>query len=485
MSKLLVLFPILFPFAIALMVAFLQFKKENRRNVFIISAVLINFIAMVFIIAAKSESAVHLWTMNSFLDIYFRVDKMSILFSALASTLWIFTTIYSIDYMKHEGQERIFFVFFILTLGITMGIAFAGNLFTLYIFYELLTLATFPLVIHSGTKEALSSGKRYLIYSFGGATLVLCGMILLFSINNNMAFEAQGVLDAAALQNPQLLSIIYVLMFLGFGVKAAIVPFHSWLPGAMVAPTPVSALLHAVAVVKSGIFAIIRITYYIFGAEAVRATHDNIYLSVLIIITILLGSLLALHQENLKKRLAYSTISQLGYILLGIILLNGNALIGSLLHLVNHAVIKITLFFCAGAIYFMTGKKNISDIKGIGKTMPITMWCFSIASISLIGIPPTNGLVSKWYLALGGLNANRILFVVILLLSAFLTAAYLLPIIIAAFFPGGESAEYQERKEPPLKMLIPIIILTGITVFLGFFPNVLLNFIKEIVRVVI
>jgi multicomponent Na+:H+ antiporter subunit D len=274
-------------------------------------------------------------------------------------------------------------------------------------------------------------------------------------------------------------------MFLGFGVKAAVVPFHAWLPGAMVAPTPVSSLLHAVAVVKSGIFAIIRVTYFVFGAEIIRATHDHIYLSILIVITILLGSLLALNQENLKKRLAYSTISQLGYVLLGVILLNENALMGAMLHLLNHAVIKITLFFCVGAIYFTTGKKNISDIKGMGKRMPITMWCFSIAAISLVGIPPTNGSVSKWYLALGGLNANKILFVVILLVSAFLTAAYLLPIIITAFFPGEESAEYQEKTEPPLKMLIPIVMLTGIVVILGVFPNFILNYVEKMVRAVI
>ncbi|MDK2799971.1 MAG: multicomponent Na+:H+ antiporter subunit [Clostridiales bacterium] len=484
LSNVFVLFPIVFPFIAAVAVSTIKFRNEKWRNIFIIFSVIINFISIILILNTEGLVAFHLWTVNNFLDIYFKIDEMGIFFSILASILWIFTAFYAIDYMKHEGREKIFFVFFILTLGITVGIAFSGNLFTLYIFYELLTLATFPLVIHSGSKEALDSGKKYLIYSFGGATLILLGMILLFSINSNMDFVARGVLSGAV-ENANLISIVYALMFLGFGVKAAIVPFHSWLPGAMVAPTPVSALLHAVAVVKSGIFAIIRISYFIFGAEIVRETHDNIYLSILIVITILLGSLLALHQENLKKRLAYSTISQLGYILLGIILLNENALIGGLLHLVNHAVIKITLFFCAGAIYFTTGKKNISDIRGIGRKMPVTMWCFAIAAISLIGIPPTNGSVSKWYLALGGLNANKILFVVILLLSAFLTAAYLLPIVIAAFFPGGDKVENESRVEPPPRMLIPIVMLTGVVVFLGFFPNAVLSFIGEIVRMVI
>ncbi len=272
----------------------------------------------------------------------------------------------------------------------------------------------------------------------------------------------------------------------------------------MVAPTPVSSLLHAVAVVKSGIFSIIRLTFFIVGANIILITHDNIYLSILIGLTILLGSLLALHQDNLKKRLAYSTISQLGYILLGIVLLNENGLIGGILHLVNHAVIKITMFFCAGAIMYTSGKKNISEIAGIGKRMPITMWCFGIASISLIGLPPTNGFVSKWYLALGGLDSNRALFVVILLASALLTASYLIPIITRAFF-GKEEIQMEAPAvnshnehagdrthdihgvitDPPFKMLMPIVVLTGINIFLGIFPNILIDFIKNIVGDVI
>jgi len=463
----------------------INFKNDKNRDKFVIISVITNFLLLIFLLTLKNISMeFHLFRVNDFLDIYFKIDKMGILFALLASILWIFTTFYSTEYMKHEGKEKRFFVFFTITLGITISIAFSGNLFTLYIFYELLTLATFPLVIHSGSKAALESGKKYLIYSFGGATLVLLGMILLFSISNSMNFIEHGVLQGINIDNPNLFLTIYLVMFLGFGVKAALVPFHSWLPDAMVAPTPVSALLHAVAVVKSGVFALIRISYFIFGAEVIKTIHGNFYISILIGITILLGSLLALHQENLKKRLAYSTISQLGYILLGVVLLNQNALMGGLLHLVNHAVIKITLFFCAGAIYYTTGKKNIKDIKGIGKEMPITMWSFAIASISLIGIPPTNGFVSKWYLALGGLNANRALFAVILLLSAFLTAAYLLPIIIAGFFPGEENAPI-EKKEPPLRMLVPIIMLTGIIVFLGIFPNVLINFIEKIAEGII
>jgi multicomponent Na+:H+ antiporter subunit D len=267
-------------------------------------------------------------------------------------------------------------------------------------------------------------------------------------------------------------------MFLGFGVKAALAPFHSWLPAAMVAPTPVSSLLHAVAVVKSGVFALIRVCYFIFGVDVIASTGGQVYMAVFVVLTILMGSFLALHQDNLKKRLAYSTISQLGYILLGIIMLNEDAFVGGLLHLINHAVIKITLFFCAGAIMYTTDKKNISEMEGIGKRMPITMWCFGISSISLVGIPPTNGFVSKWFLAIGGLAAGKIIFPAILLLSALLTAMYLFPVVSAAFFKKSNfEAGVQEA---PLNMLIPIVCITIITVILGVWPNPILNFLREI-----
>jgi len=278
----------------------------------------------------------------------------------------------------------------------------------------------------------------------------------------------------------QLMLMIYITIFLGFGVKAALVPFHSWLAAAMVAPTPVSALLHAVAVVKSGVFALLRLCYYVFGAEVVERIEGNLYISFLILTTILLGSLLALHQDNLKKRLAYSTISQLGYILLGIVIINQNALIGGILHLINHAVIKITLFFCVGAIYIATKKKYIHEIRGIGREMPVIMWCFAIASFSLIGIPPSNGFVSKWYLALGGLGANKAIFAVLLMLSAFLTAGYLLPIVVTAFFQSPDQEE-EETLVVSRYMTAPIVILTGVIVFLGLFPNTIIRYIEGIV----
>lgn len=479
-----VLLPIFFPFAAAILISLYGYE-EKIRNLIAGISVFLNFVFVALIIKIFGETELHLIKINEFLDIYFKVDKLSVFFSLLASVLWFFTTIYSMEYMKHEKYEKRFFAFFITTLGVTIGIAFSGNLITLYLFYELLTLTTFPLVIHSGTKKALKSGKKYLIYSFIGATAALMGMLILFSLTNNLTFVPGGFVDGLQgnlFENKKYYFICYTAMFLGFGVKAALVPFHSWLPEAMVAPTPVSSLLHAVAVVKSGIFAITRVTYYVFGADAVRYTGANKYLIVLVIISILMGSFLALHMENLKKRLAYSTISQLGYILLGVLLLNKNALVGAMMHLLNHAVIKITLFFCVGILLYTKGKTKISEINGIGKTMPITMWCFTISTVSLIGIPPTNGFTSKWLLAEGGLIEGRAVFPAILLLSALLTTLYLLPITTHAFFKkdGNEDSEIasdaDNKYEAPIKMLIPIVCITTITVALGLFPNVVLDF---------
>ncbi|MCT4596240.1 MAG: proton-conducting transporter membrane subunit [Anaeromicrobium sp.] len=480
--KFFVLIPIVFPIIMAIISTRLKFENERDRNVFLYATVILNLAVLVELFIQGEAFTIHLVKISSFLDVYFKIDKLGILFSILASTLWIFTTSYSIEYMKHEKDEKRFFTFFLATLGITVGIALSANLFTMYIFYELLTLSTFPLVIHAESKDALYSGKKYLIYSFGGATLALLGMMILYSITNNLDFIPKGVVMGLS-YDKTLMLIAYMSMFIGFGVKAAMVPLHSWLPAAMVAPTPVSSLLHAVAVVKSGVFALIRVSYFLVGAQVIREINGNVYISILVVLTILMGSFLALHQDNLKKRLAYSTISQLGYIVLGIVLLNKEALTGAIMHLINHAVIKITLFFCVGAIYYKTHKKNIGEIEAIGKNMPITMWCFSIAAISLIGIPPTNAFVSKWYLALGGLD-DKVIFPIIILLSAFLTAMYILPIVVTAFFHIEENKD-ERNLDPSRKMLVPIITLTGIIVFLGLFPNVVLNFVKSIVAEVL
>lgn len=489
MDNLFLLLPIVFPFLIAVLVLLKAFRLRPARNIMVVTLVICNFFLVVFLSKFQGRE-LFLMSFNENINLYLKVDKFGLLFGIMASFLWCIASFYATKYMEHEGGERRFFFFYMTTLGVTMGIALSGTLFTLYMFYELLTLSTYPLVIHTKTEEALKSGVKYLVYSFAGATLIITGMILLYDKTNTLDFMPMGIFtEGVEAYGKNHLIAIYIMLFIGFGVKAALAPFHSWLPNAMVAPTPVSALLHAVAVVKSGIFGLVRISYFIFTPAIIYAIDADVFINILIGITILMGSILALHHDNLKKRFAYSTISQLGYVTLGISLLNQNAFVGGMLHLVNHAFIKIVLFFCAGSILIASGKTKVSEIRGIGRKMPVTMTCFAIASLSLVGIPPTNGFVSKWYLALGGLEGNKLLFVVILLISAFLTAAYLLPIVITAFLPAKEMdanlEEFKDLRESPFPMISSIVILTAIVVLLGIYPNPLISFISEIAAEII
>ncbi len=472
--------PILLPMILAMITSQKNIIKKDKLMTFAVIGTSITALILFFIMFMYPDANLPLLHVNEFIDLRLKGDNFGFLFAGLASILWILTSAYAGVYMHHEGRERYFFTFFLLTQGVTMGIALAGNLFTLYAFYEILTLTTFPLVIHAGTKEALYSGKKYIIYSLSGATLILFGMMVLFAAANSLEFTAGGIAQLMNYDDPFLIASAFLALFIGFGVKAALVPLHSWLPAAMVAPTPVSALLHAVAVVKSGVFSLVRMTFFIFGPSLVLSMNLRAFLLAIVLMTVVFGSFMALHQTHLKKRLAYSTISQLGYMLLGIILLNEDALLGSMIHLVNHALIKIVLFFCVGAITYMTGKKYIYQIGGIGRKMPLTMMCFAIASISLIGIPPSNGFVSKWFLGLGAMSAGQTMNIVVLLLSAFLTAGYLLPIVVGAFFTKtAEDIEHEENLDPPIGMMVPIIIITGLVVLMGIFPNPIIEYIRE------
>ncbi len=474
----LLLAPILFPFILSIVLLFNKWE-EKIRNRWVLCGIIINFLLLIHNVFILKENRIHVLKLNEFIDIYIKMDTAGIVFCFLVSFLWILTSFYSIGYMHDERKQTRFFIFFTATLGVTNGIALSGNLITLYLFYELLTLFTFPLVIHAGNETALKAGYKYLIYSFGGAALSLFGMFMIFSKTQSLDFIPGGIIQPVFTKELSYYFMAYVLTFCGFGVKAGLVPFHSWLPSAMVAPTPVSALLHAVAVVKSGIFSLIRMSYFIFGPTVIMLIKGNDFALVFILITILTGSFLAIHQKNLKKRLAYSTISQLGYIMLGLVVFNPDSFAGGMLHMIFHAFIKITLFFCVGAIMHITGKTEIQEIQGLGKQLPILMWCFSLSAISLVGIPPTNGFVSKWFLAIGSLQTGSFVIPIVLLLSALLTAGYLLPIITTAFFkpiPAGESV----YTEPSPFMLIPIIILTGIVLLTGLFPNPIINILDTI-----
>ena len=454
-------------------------KRPNLREGWTFLAGIIKFaliVSMLPVVLAGGTVEYNLWQVMPGLSIAFKVDAMGMLFAIVASTLWLATSAYSIGYMrslKEHSQTR-YFSFFAVALSATIGVAFAANLFTLYLFYEMLSLATYPLVTHHQDGEARASGRKYLTYILGTSIgLVLPAMLVVFSLTGTLDFAGAGILAGTT---TKVVIIVLLVMFVFGFAKAGIMPMHGWLPAAMVAPTPVSALLHAVAVVKVGVFSIFRVLTGIFGVELLRSLDLGGILCVIASITILVASLIALSQDGLKRRLAFSTIGQLSYIVLGIALLSPMGMTGGLLHIAMHAFGKITLFFCAGAIFVATGKKNISEMVGIGKRMPVTMIAFLIGSMSVIGIPPTGGFISKWHLLLGTMEANQIPMLVVLLSSSLLNAAYFLPVFYRAFFCTAEESMFEPKVgEAPFWCVAPLVLTAMISVALFFYPQPFLD----------
>ncbi|UVE49246.1 cation:proton antiporter [Haloferax larsenii] len=378
-------------------------------------------------------------------------DPLGMIFGLLASLLWVVTSFYSIGYMRglDEHSQTRYFAAFAGSVSAAIGVAFASNLIVLYVFYELLTVATYPLVTHDETDEARKAGRKYLAYTFGGGVAALAGTALVFLTTGTVEFTPGGI-AALAGADPVLARAAFGLLIAGFGVKAALMPVHSWLPDAMVAPTPVSGLLHAVAVVKSGVFGIARVILDVYGPGTVESLGVGLPLAAVAAFTILVASIIALRQDNLKRRLAYSTVSQLSYIVLGLALLSPAALVGGLLHIPAHAFMKLTLFFCAGAIHVETHTDDISDMAGIGRRMPLTMIAFTIASLGMAGLPLVAGFVSKWYLLIGSLDAGQTVFALVLLTSGLLNIGYFWPIIYQAFFQTPEDSDAKPLIEFPI-----------------------------------
>ncbi|MEE8167846.1 MAG: monovalent cation/H+ antiporter subunit D family protein [Candidatus Hydrothermarchaeales archaeon] len=411
--------------------------------------------------------------LSPMLMLEFRVDALGQFFAALSSLLWILTTVYSIGYMRnmHEHNQTRYFFAFAMSMMATIGIAYAGNMFTLFIFYEILSISAYPLVIHHETEEAMRSGRKYLMYVLFGGVTVLGAIAMTYVLTGTLTLSQTGILAGSA--SAEVLRLLFLVYVMGFAVKAAIMPLHGWLPAAMVAPTPVSALLHAVAVVKAGVFGLTRVVYNIYGVDLMHELGIGVILAYVASITIIMGSVYALRQDNLKLRLAYSTVSQLSYIVLGAALASPTSVsvaIGGMIHIANQAVMKITLFFCAGAIFVQTGKKNISEMRGLGKRMPITMMAFAIGAIGMVGFPPVAGFITKWYLLLGVLEAGYPIFVIVLLVSAMLNAAYFLPPVYNAFFkePDDGITEYDEA---PMMLVVPLVITAILALLLGVFAN--------------
>ncbi len=428
------------------------------------------------------------------IPVYFNVDNITRLFVSIISLVWILVCFYSFVYMKHEERQRQFFGFFLVVYGVLMALSFSGNLVTMYLFYEIMTLTSMPLVLHERTHESIMAALKYLFYSMCGAYLGLFGIFFMYRYCDTLTFTAGGTLDLALAQGHTTIILAAVMaMIIGFGAKAGMFPLHAWLPTAHpVAPAPASACLSGI-IAKAGVLAIIRVVFYIVGPDFIRGTWVQYAWMTLALLTVFMGSMLAFREKVFKKRLAYSTVSQVSYILFGLSLLNVTAMMGALLHIVFHAIIKSALFLAAGAIIFKTGKSTVDELEGIGKTMPRLLWCYTFASLALIGIPPTCGFVSKWYLAEGALTAQVGVYSwigpAVLLISALLTAAYLLPIVTNGFFPkvekNGEEEEAVVRTDTrktdaPMGMLIPLTILAALTVLLGIFPAPLIGFVNTI-----
>ena len=415
--------------------------------------------------------------LNDTISLTFGTDGLGLFFIALVGFIWCFVQFHAFGYMKHEGKESQFFGFFLLTYAALIALAFAANAETLYMCFELMTLCSMPMVLHNGSEQSRRASFAYLGYSTLGASLALLGFFLLAAQGNDLTFTPGG---ANLTGDPKTLLAAAFLIILGFGAKAGMVPLQMWLTEAHpVAPSPASAVLSGL-ITKGGVLAILRCTFQLFGREMLRGTWVQTTVLVLAIVTIFTGSMLAQREKLLKKRLAYSTVSNVSYVLFGLFVFDemGMGVSGAFLQIVFHALAKDALFLCAGSIIFATGKTKVDELKGIGRQMPVTMWCFAIASLSLIGIPPMGGFFAKYLLAMGALDTGMTLGlvgVIVLMVSALLTAFYLLPIVSAAFFPGRDF-EAGERCEVPKTMLVPQIVFAGLTVLLGMFPLALFAF---------
>lgn len=413
-----------------------------------------------------------------------RADAMAMIFALVASSLWTIAVYYSAGYMRglNEHAQTRFNACFALAIFGAIGVAFSANLFTMYLFYEIVSVCTYPLVAHHQDQEGYDGGRKYLVYLTSTAKFFLLpAMILIYVLTGTFDFATDirsGIFSA----DTKSIYVIMLYIFCIFGfAKNGVMPFHHWLPGAMVAPTPVSALLHAVAVVKVGVFCTTRVMLYIFGVDTMDALNLGIPTAYFVGFTIIAASIIAMSKDNLKARLAYSTVSQLSYIILGVALLTPTGIEGGLIHIVNHAFAKITLFFCAGAIYVAAHKKYISEMEGLGKTMPFTFGAFGVASLSMIGAPPVAGFITKWNLLIGSIEAHQIGILLILITSTVLNAAYFAPVTYKAFFgkrPKGEP--FTGIKEAPLAMLIPILIACAVSVIIGIFPNFMMQFVKAV-----
>lgn len=480
---------ILLPILAGALIPLLPFRNRTWMMVYTEAVVLLTSGLVFLTLLNRPEEAFVLFRFTGNLSISFRLDGLGTVFAGLVSVLWPLASLYAFEYMKHEGHEKIFFMFYTITYGVTLGIALSEDIVTMYCFYEMLTLVTLPLIMHTLTREAVLESRTYLYYSLGGAAFAFIGMIFILSYGSTSNFVPGGVLSAAVLGDKRSwVPLIFLLCFWGFSVKAALFPFSSWLPQAGVAPTPVTALLHAVAVVKAGAFTTMRITYYSFGTEFLKGTWAQYVLMAVIVFTIVYGCSRALKETHLKRRLAWSTVSNLSYILFGVILMTPLGMVGALSHMIFHAVIKICSFFCAGAVIYKTGRNYVHELNGFGRRMPAVFGIFTISSLALMGVPGLCGFISKWNLvraAVASENPLAYIGVAALLISALLTAIYMLSISVRAFFPGRnfDMSTIQDVEDPNWMMLLPLVLFVILMFYFGLHSGPVVGALESITAV--
>lgn len=487
MDSYIMMIAVLLPMIGGVFIPFLPFRKRSQMAVYIETIVLITSVLTFMLIFNRPEDAFILFRFTGQLSISFRLDAAGSVFATILAFMWPLSTLYSFEYMKHEGHEKMFFMFYTLTYGMTLGIAMAEDIVTLYFFYEMLTLVTVPLVLHTLSREAVLATRTYLYYSLGGAAFAFIGMIFILIYGDTSNFIAGGVIDLSNMgNNINLLLIIYVICFCGFSVKAAMCPFSDWLPQAGVAPTPVTALLHAVAVVKAGAFATMRITYFSFGTELLRGTWAQYLLMTLAIFTIVFGCSRALKETHFKRRLAWSTVSNLSYILFGVLLMTPLGLAGAFTHMLSHALMKICAFFCAGAVIYKTGRNYIYQLDGFGRKMPKVFVIYTISAMALMGVPGLCGFVSKWYLAkaaVASLDPLGYIGLAAILVSALLTAIYMLTVAVRAFFPAKDFnyESISDVEDPNWIMILPLVIFVAAMFMIGLHPQFMSDVIADVV----
>ena len=482
----LIFLTLLVPLLAGAAMAFIRFPSGKARAIYVESAVCLTSLMVLSLLLTRTQETVILYNLMEKLPLAFRLDGPACVFAGLVAVLWPIASLYAFEYMKHEERDNTFMAWYTMTYAVTLAVAFSANLFTLYVFYECLTLITLPLVIHKKDTMSIRAGRKYLTYSITGAALAFIAMVVIVFQAGTADFVLGGVLTAEMTAGREALLLgVFLLAFVGFGTKAAVFPMHAWLPAASVAPTPVTALLHAVAVVNTGAFAVLRVIYYSFGADFLAGTWAQTVALLLACVTIVFGSSMAVKEQHLKRRLAWSTISNLSYMLMGAALMSPAGMVGSMTHMVMHGVTKITLFYCAGAILVRTGKEYIQDVRGYGKLMPVTCAAFVVAGMSLVGTPPLSGFVSKFNLLSAAADAGAlgVIAIAALIISAILTAIYLFTVIGPMYFrPLNEDMAHLKdfNRDPNWMMLVPFALLMAMVIGLGLWGGPLVSFLKDV-----